>query len=131
MARRIGICSLLLAWLCANGAMVELVQCVAWVKMFAGYVPHMSVAAAIDETLDATKPCALCKTVSTARAKSQPTGDNAKVASEKVLLALTTIEDVDLEILRPSWPPPPSRAAQARREPVPLPPPRGFAGSLV
>src|SRR5687768_1456684 len=42
--------SLLLAWVCANGAIWDAVQVFAWSKMFVGYASTMTVPAALRET---------------------------------------------------------------------------------
>ncbi len=67
--RRFAIFSLLTAWLLATGSQWDVVQVIAWGRMFTGYVRTMSVGQALEQTFDADKPCALCCAVS--RAKQQ------------------------------------------------------------
>ncbi len=67
MSRRLASISLLTAWLCASGAMLDVAQVVAWTRMFAGYARTESIAAAARETFDPGKPCAMCRAVSKAR----------------------------------------------------------------
>lgn len=125
MARRIGIVSLLLAWICANGAALELVQCAAWVKMFIGYAPHMSVVAALDETFDPAKPCEICTNVAKARATQPETPATAPAALEKIILVLQVNHSPVIE--QPAsvvWPHPAHIVAASRAEAVPLRPPR-------
>ena len=57
----------MLAWLCANGALLDLVQVFAWSRMFAGYTQTMTVGAALRETFDPAKPCELCLGVADAK----------------------------------------------------------------
>ncbi len=125
MARRIGLMSLLIAWICANGAALELLQCAAWVKMFAGYAPHMSVAAALDETFDPAKPCKICTTVAKARASEENLPANSTSALEKIVLALpSSSAPVVAPIENRGWPELADTFAGSRTERVPLPPPR-------
>ena len=60
MRRRFAIFSLLIAWLLATGSQWDVVQVIAWGRMFTGYVRTMSVGQALEQTFDAEKPCALC-----------------------------------------------------------------------
>ena len=53
MRRKFAVLSLAFAWLCANGAIWDAAQVVAWAKMFAGYAQTLSVSAALEETFDA------------------------------------------------------------------------------
>jgi hypothetical protein len=67
MPRRIASLSLLCAWLCASGAILDVAQGIAWVRMFSGYAGRESVAAAARDTFDPAKPCKLCLAVGAAR----------------------------------------------------------------
>src|SRR5688572_9710274 len=58
---------MLFAWLCANGALLDVVQVVAWGKMLSNYTTTMSVAAALDATFDPAKPCEMCVGVAAAK----------------------------------------------------------------
>ncbi len=123
MARRFIHLSLLSAWLCASGAMLDVAQVFAWGRMFAGYVQSESVSAAARETFDPGKPCAICRAVSRAREASVPAPLRAGSA-EKLIL----ISEVPAEFMAraetPAWPLPGARWAEARVSEVPVPPPR-------
>ena len=60
MRRTISTTCLLLAWLCANGAVWNVVQVVAWAKMFHDYSQVMPVADALELTFDGSAPCDMC-----------------------------------------------------------------------
>ena len=52
LVKKCAITFLLFAWICANGALLDVVQVFAWGKMFSGYAKSMSVSAALKETFD-------------------------------------------------------------------------------
>ncbi len=117
--------SLLFAWLCANGALLDGVQVFAWAKMFASYARVMPIGEALRTTFDPNRPCDMCLGIAAAKetARQQlPAG--VERASEKIQLALHT--PAALVLLSPpaEWPPVRTGAAPARTEPVPVPPPR-------
>src|SRR5476651_946341 len=87
MARRIASLSLLCAWLCASGAMLDVAQGVAWARMFSGYAGRESVAEAARDTFDPAKPCKLCLAVSAAReAASRHSPTVAGAGAEKLVM---------------------------------------------
>ena len=57
--RRISIAALCLAWLCANGAIWNAVQVVAWARMFQDYSQGMPLAQALQLTFSGEAPCYL------------------------------------------------------------------------
>ncbi len=117
--------ALLFAWLCANGALLDAAQLVAWAKMFSDYRQTMSVGAAVRATFDPAKACELCVGVASARetAKQQLPG-SVEQSAEKLLLALHFPAPVILENTPGAWPAVPASAAPVRTEAVPVPPPR-------
>lgn len=125
MKRRLAIASLLFAWLCANGAVLDALQVVAWGKMFAGYTSTMSVSQALRETLDASKPCELCGEIAKVKAttgKARPAA--AHEAAAKFVIALETEDAPAFVGERPRWAPATSRFVATWSESVPVPPPR-------
>ena len=125
MRRRLVIASLCFAWLCANGAIWDVVQVVAWTRMFAGYSESLSVGAALRETFDGRKPCALCRVVAKAKAAEQtPTPQQIEHSPGKITLALDSSAPFVLTKLPDHWPDLSPVIAPRRVEPVPLPPPR-------
>ena len=126
MRRRISIAALCLAWLCANGALLDTVQVFAWGKMFAENVRTLSVAEALAATFDPAKPCEMCLGVAAAKATAQQQlpGSVERASTEKIVLALHAAtrpfflsSSADRPATLASVPP-------SRTEPVPLPPPR-------
>jgi hypothetical protein len=123
--RKLATLSLLLAWLCANGALLDGVQVFAWAKMFAGYTQTMSVAAALRETFDPAKPCEMCLGVAAAKdtAKKQLPA-SVENSTEKIVLALEAANKIVPAPAPEAWPPMATVAALSRSEAVPVPPPR-------
>jgi hypothetical protein len=125
---RLRITALLLAWLCASGAALDVAQVFAWGRMFAGYARHESLAAAASETFDPAKPCALCRAVSKARDASNSAQPAIPAAgADRLLLVCESPAPVVLTPSRPAW-------AEIRRDApvswsvsIPVPPPRAAA----
>jgi hypothetical protein len=117
---------LLFAWLCANGALLDVVQVVAWGKMFSAYSKTMPVTAALRETFDPTKPCEMC--IGVAAAKEDLGQKNVPLTTEqgsnKLVLAFHRATPVILLKVSEEWPAALARTASVRSEPVPVPPPR-------
>jgi hypothetical protein len=116
---------LLLAWLCANGAALDLMQVFAWGRMFAGYAHEMPVETALARTFDPAQPCPLCRAVQAARRA----GREHSPASPPVPAAKLILISQPPEAVRP--PAVPGRrldtgpvGAAVRHDPVPVPPPR-------
>jgi hypothetical protein len=124
--RSLAIVSLTFAWLCANSAIWDAAQLVAWAKMFAGYAQTLSVSAALEETFDASKPCDLCRNVAKAKETEQKQAPQTieQAVAGKLLLACETPARVVIEVPFADWPDAPSRTAPTRTERVPVPPPR-------
>lgn len=126
MRKMTAVTFMLVAWLCANGATWDVVQVLAWTRMFAAYSVTLPPAEALQRTLDPGKPCALCKIVKKARA-AQPregaTKDSAKETDRLVFVAessaVLTFSSDDRD-----WPGAVSLVGPARVDPVVVPPPR-------
>ena len=117
--------ALLCAWLCANGALLDVVQVFAWARMFSGYAESMSVTAALGRTFDPARKCHLCLGVAAARKSTQDQLPQAvERAAEKLLLAVQQPAAVILAKPTGDWPAALACTAPTRREPVPVPPPR-------
>jgi hypothetical protein len=125
MSRRIASVSLLCAWLCASGAMLDLAQVVAWTRMFTGYARTESLAAAARETFDPGKLCPLCRAVKRARDLASQRGPAVPSAgTEKLVMIIERAAPfVSLSPDR-SWPEAPIARAIERGDKVPVPPPR-------
>jgi hypothetical protein len=121
----LSIAALLLAWLCANGVLLNAVQVFAWAKMFSGYTATLSTADAFLATFDPAKRCELC--VGVAQAKDATEKNLPPVSArgaEKIVLVYDA--PVPLVFVSPpiDWPAALASAGPIRTELVPLPPPR-------
>ncbi|MGH8018922.1 MAG: hypothetical protein ACREIA_11620 [Opitutaceae bacterium] len=119
------IASLSIAWLCANGAIWDAMQVVAWGKMFAGYTATMSITAALRETFDPAKPCDMCLGVAKAKhetSKELPPAGERAVA--KFILAMNPPDNPVFWNNPGDWPRVVTALSMDRTDPVPLPPPR-------
>jgi hypothetical protein len=125
MSRRLASISLLSAWLCASGAMLDVAQVFAWTRMFAGYVRTESIVAAARETFDPAKPCEICCAVSKARTACDRHGPAVPSAgTEKMVLILERSASFVAISGARSWPETTSACAPRRTGDVPVPPPR-------
>jgi len=127
MLRRVACLSLLFAWFCASGALLDVAQSVAWARMFAGYARTESVAAAARDTFDAGRPCALCRAVSQARQAAPRTLAPNTGLEKVVLICQETVAYVGTPVPR-TWSAAAFPTAAWRAEDVPLPPPRALLG---
>jgi hypothetical protein len=125
--RKLAITCLFLAWFCANGALWDVVQVVAWGRMFASYSTRLSPLRALEETFDASRPCALCvavhKAQDTAR-KQLPRDAALGGGTERLLLISEGTPAVVLTAPESSWPGAVDDAGLTRVDSVPVPPPR-------
>lgn len=126
MRRHVSIAALVLGWLCANGAIWNVVQVVAWARMIHDYSQVMPAARAVTLALSGDAPCDVCKFVDTARdtAGRELPRDAALGATDKLVLALHPSAPIVLPVPDSTWPPIGDFSGSERREPVPLPPPR-------
>lgn len=126
MRRSLAIVSLALAWLCANGAVLDVAQVFAWSRMFTGYARDLSVGDAMRETFDPAKRCPICEAIAMAK---QSAGEQAPAAIQqgagaKIVLVPASFADPVIEPRRQTWRSTWIAMADARVEPVPVPPPR-------
>lgn len=93
--------------------------------MFGEYARSMDARTALSRTFDPARPCQLCRTVSRARDKARSQLPAAvETSAEKLLLALHQPKPVFFLKETDSWELDRGFAGPARREPVPVPPPR-------
>lgn len=127
MRRTLSTTALLLAWLCANGAVWNVVQVVAWAKMFHDYSQVMPVAEALQLTFDGSAPCDMCHLAQgaqdTARS-SLPSEAALGGGTEKILLIADWTPAPTLVAPEIVWPGLVAEAGLIRSESVPVPPPR-------
>jgi hypothetical protein len=125
MSRRLAVLPLLLAWLCASGALLDLAQVFAWGRMFAGYARTESLAAAARETFDPAKPCEICRAVGKARDAAERHGPAVPSAgAEKMVMIFERAAPVVIVADAGSWPRADGACAAALPGDVPVPPPR-------
>jgi len=124
--RKLSITCLLLAWLCANGAVWNVVQVVAWAKMIRDYAQVMPVARAVELTFDGDAPCNLCAIAGAGQDATRDTQSPAALGGgmEKILLMAELAPDPVLLVPDFSWPGVADTAGLTRTESVPVPPPR-------
>ncbi|WP_438481421.1 hypothetical protein [Oleiharenicola lentus] len=124
--RKISIGCLLFAWLCANGAVWNTVQVVAWAKMFHDYAQVMPLAQALKVTLEGNAMCDGCVFAQDAEdaAREQLPRDAALGGMDKFVFATelpAPIFSIEPEV---SWPGVAHDVGLTRTESVPVPPPR-------
>ncbi|MFI5336557.1 MAG: hypothetical protein ACHQ5A_07220 [Opitutales bacterium] len=125
MRRHASLACLLLAWFCANGAVWDAVQVVAWGRMFSDYSQFLPVAKALEKTFDGSQPCEICRIAqhgqdTTARQQPAAIADT----SDHLVLACETAAPLVLTAPDFSWPSVVDDTGSARAERVPVPPPR-------
>jgi hypothetical protein len=128
--RNLSITCLLLAWLCANGALWNVVQVVAWVKMIHDYAQVMPAARALQITFDGSAPCKLCHLSQAAQdtARDQLPREAALGAGlEKLLLVSEGVPAVVVVAPELAWPDVAHDGGLTRAEAVPVPPPRSLS----
>ncbi|MDQ5980662.1 MAG: hypothetical protein QG602_3639 [Verrucomicrobiota bacterium] len=119
--------ALLLAWLCANGAVWNVVQTVAWARMFSEYSQMMPVADALELTFDGSAPCDLCTIAQSGQdsARQQLPAEAALGGgAEKILLIADWTPAPVLIAPETVWPGLADEAGLLRTDTVPVPPPR-------
>jgi hypothetical protein len=124
--RHVAIFFLLLAWLCANGAVWNVVQLVGWAKMFHDNSQVMTTAKALRVTFDGSKPCEFCHISQAAQktAREQLPRDADLGGSDKILLAFHPDAPLVRHVPATAWPEVAHDTGLTRTEPVPVRPPR-------
>jgi len=125
--RTFSIGCLIFAWLCANGALWNVVQVVGWIKMVNDYSATMTTAKALEITFDGSAPCSLChisqEAEDTAR-KQLPQDAALGAGMEKIVLASESAPVLVVAGPKDSWPGVVHDAGLVRTEAVPVQPPR-------
>ena len=123
--RSVAIVSLLLAWLCANGALWDVAQVFAWGRMFTQYSATLPVGQALQETFDGSKPCPICRAVAKARKAHRPQTPTASEQNPaKLVLAFERGSDAVIAAPRTRWETSRPEIGLKRTDRVPVPPPR-------
>ncbi len=126
MRRKISILCLLVAWLFANGVTWNVVQVVAWARMYRDNARTMPATQALQVTFSGEAPCDLCRMADAAKntADQQLPHDAIGSGSEKFLLACTVPAPVIFLSPDSAWPSVADASGRTRTDAVPLPPPR-------
>lgn len=124
MRRKLSTIALLVAWLCANGAVWNVVQVVAWAKMFRDYSAVMPAHEALRVTFEG-EACNLCHVAQSAQdtAREQLPQDLLG-GGDRVVLAFQATPPVVLTAPEFAWPGLVNEAGLTRTDAVPVPPPR-------
>jgi hypothetical protein len=123
--RRLPSIALLLAWVCANGALLDAAQLLAWAKMFHGYAAVLPVGQALAKTFDPANSCRSCVRIAAARRAAREQLPAAiELSAEKLTLAVHRAAVFTPRAPAPDWPEPGSLHGPSRVEAVPVPPPR-------
>jgi hypothetical protein len=125
--RKLSIACLLVAWLCANGAVWNVLQMVAWARMFHTNTQIMPATAALERTFDGSKPCELCHIAQKAQDAAQhqlPRDAALGGGMEKLLLLSESVPSLVIEVPDSTWPSVADGTGMTRPELVPVPPPR-------
>lgn len=105
--------------------MLDVTQVFAWTRMFAGYARTETVAAAVKDTFDPCRPCALCRAVCRAReASSQHAPAVPSAGGERMILIFERPEKFVALRGEQAWPEVRTFSAVNRAGDVPVPPPR-------
>lgn len=127
MRRKFSIACLLTAWVCANGMVWNVVQVVAWARMFQQFSQSMPAAQALQVTFDGSAPCSLCKLSQTAQdneRKQLPQDAALGAAGEKIFFLAESAPTPVVLAPEIAWPVGADAAGLTRTEAVPVPPPR-------
>lgn len=126
MRRKISTFALLLAWLFANGAVWNVVQVVAWAKMFRDYSVVMPAHEALRVTFVGGEACNLCHIAQSAQdsARDQLPREDALGGSDRVLLTFQATPPMVLSAPDTAWPSLENEVGLMRTDTVPVPPPR-------
>jgi len=124
--RKLSITCLLLAWLCANNAVWNVVQVVGWARMFHDYSQVMPAAQALELTFDGSAPCDLCHLAQEGKDATRDPLVPAAVGDgmEKILLIAECVPAPVLVAPDFSWPGVADAAGLTRTDAVPVRPPR-------
>ncbi|PAW65570.1 MAG: hypothetical protein B9S34_10640 [Opitutia bacterium Tous-C1TDCM] len=124
-ARRLGLVVTLVAWLCATGTQWDVVQAVAWVRMFAENSRDLPVLAALERTFSPAARCSLCHAVSQAKQDEPGPAGTAGKSEAKIVFVHQAAESAIVTLSAvPAWPVADFTAAGTLRAAPPLPPPR-------
>ncbi len=126
MRHKFSLGCLLIAWLCANGAIWNVVQVVGWAKMLHDYSQVMSTTQALQLTFDGSAPCDLCHIAQAGQDADRniPSPAALGAATEKILLISECAPALVLVVPDFSWPGVADAAGLTRTEAVPVRPPR-------
>ena len=125
MRRRLSLLLALTAWLMATGSHWDLVQTVAWSRMFATYAGTVPLSEALRLTFAPGNECAMCDLVQRAKQPEPGPALPDVTASGKIVLGVPPSSEVVVaEPARDPWPTQTGRDHRAWRDQPTVPPPR-------
>jgi len=124
--RHFSVACLLLAWLCANGAVWNVVQVVGWTKMLRDNSRVMTLAQALEVTFDGSTACKFCHLAEQGQDASRDAQPSTApdASADKILLIAECVPAPVLFAPGNSWPGATDASGRLRTEAVPVPPPR-------
>lgn len=125
LRRHVAIFALISAWFCANGAVWNVVQVVAWVKMFHDYSQVMPATEALALTFEG-EACELCHFAQAGAnaARDQLPQSDSFGGSDRLLIAFQSTPPIVVSAPDFSWPGLVDETGRTRTDGVPVPPPR-------
>lgn len=126
MHRKLPLVLILTAWLLATGSQWDLVQTVAWTRMFADNVRTMPVDAALARTFSPEGRCEMCSVVASGKQQQEDAGmaPGGKVIGKVMLVYLPAAAVVIAAPREAPFFPAEESISGTRRAAPPLPPPR-------
>ena len=113
----------LIAWLLATGVQWDLLQVIAWGRMFVGYSETMRISEAVQKTFGG-EMCCLCKAVKKAKEQQEELPSPDSVKGKFVLIHQMAQSPILAIPVGRDWPWSRLRPAIEPRDPPPKPPPR-------
>jgi hypothetical protein len=127
MSRRLPAISLMCAWLCASGALLDMAQVFAWTRMFTDYASVEPLSAALSDTFSG-RPCEICRAVTSAReAAGQRAPAVLSAGGDRMILIFDRPEVFVAAPSERAWPKVTLVRAVSRICDVPVPPPKAPA----
>jgi hypothetical protein len=123
--KRVASLFLLMGWLFASGAMLDVTQVVAWSRMFSANMKTDTVIEAVENTFHTGKMCSLCKAVAKAReATKREAAQSNTLEVQKLILIVEDAQTFKSVREVASWSFIDHVTHYSHSEEIPVPPPR-------
>lgn len=124
MLKKLQLFAVLFAWMLATGAQWDMLQVVAWSKMFLSNTEDMSVGVALEKTFDGEE-CEMCRAVRRAKQQENAPGLPSEKRITKLILIFQPVPAlVYLKAGPAEWPSRDEVCSGLMRAAPPVPPPR-------